>query len=189
MSNSSMNSVRKISTKQLAMVGIMAAICCIIGPLSISVGAIPFSLSVISVCVTGYVLGARLAPLAILVYILIGAAGLPVFSKFEGGIAKIMGPTGGYIVGFIFFAAIVGFFAEKFESKMIYMQCIGLLLGLFACYLFGTVWFTITNTKGMDFMSALKVCVYPFVIVDIAKLVLSFIIGNTLRKTIKELAI
>lgn len=178
-----------MKVKEIVLIGIMAAVCCVLGPWSIPIGAIPVSLQVVAVCLCSYVLGAKKGTLAVVIYILLGLAGLPVFSGFSGGAAKLLGPTGGYIIGFIFMAFISGFFVERYGSGKIYMQVIGLLSGLAVCYLFGTVWFAAINTKEMNFSAAFAVCVYPFIPFDLLKLAVCVILGNALRKALSRLTV
>ena len=86
-----------------------------------------------------YILGMKLSVASYVLYLLLGTVGLPVFSGFTGGVGKLLGPTGGYLIGFIFLAAIAGFFVEKFPAK-IYMHVVGMIIGMAICYIFGTAW-------------------------------------------------
>lgn len=185
-SNEKVTVKSSLNVKDMALIGIMAAVCCVLGPWSIPIGAIPISLQVIAICLSAYVLGAKKGTLAVLVYILLGAIGLPVFSGFTGGAGKVLGPTGGYIIGFIFMAFISGLFVEKYGINKVYMQVVGLVLGLMVCYLFGTIWFVAVNTKGIDFGSALVICVYPFIPFDVLKIMISIILGNAIKKGISS---
>ena len=85
----------------LAMTAVMAAVICVLGPLSIPVGPVPISFTNFAIYITLYVLGWKRGTVSYLVYVLIGMVGMPVFSGYSGGLAKLAGPTGGYIVGFI----------------------------------------------------------------------------------------
>ena len=177
----------KPDVKNIALIGIMAAVCCVLGPWKIPIGPVPITLQVMAVCLSAYVLGAKRGALAVLVYVLLGLIGLPVFAGGSGGVADLFGPTGGYIIGFIFMAFISGLFIERFGVKQIYFHVIGLLLGLIVCYLFGTVWFTVVNTKGINFTQALGYCVYPFIPFDVAKIVISIILGNALKQALHKI--
>ena len=177
----------KLDVKSIALIGIMAAVCCVLGPWQIPIGPVPISLQIIAVCLCSYVLGAKKGALAVFVYVLLGFVGLPVFAGASGGMAALFGATGGYIIGFIFMAFISGLFIERFGIKKIYFQVIGLLLGLMVCYLFGTAWFTTVNTKGINFTQALGYCVYPFIPFDVAKIVISVILGNALKQALNKI--
>ena len=171
-----------ISTRSLTIIGLMTAVCCVLGPISVPIGAVPVSLGVLAVLLTVYVLGTFKGTVATLVYILLGTVGLPVFSGYQGGLQKISGPTGGYIIGFIFLALIAGVFIDRFSYKKCYMHVVGMVLGLAVCYLFGTVWFVFV-TK-MNFIAALGVCVVPFLLFDALKIAFCFTMGIGIRKAL-----
>lgn len=171
-----------ISTKSLTIIGLMTAVCCVLGPISVPIGAVPVSLGVLAVLLTVYVLGTFKGTVATLVYILLGTVGLPVFSGYQGGLQKVSGPTGGYIIGFIFLALIAGAFIDRFSYKKCYMHVVGMVLGLAVCYLFGTIWFMFV-TK-MDFVVSLTVCVVPFLLFDALKIAFCFTMGIGIRKAL-----
>ena len=125
------------STKVMATIAVMTALTCIFGPLSIPIGPIPISLTPFCVFFSVYVLGMKKGTIAVLLYLLIGLAGVPVFSGFTAGPAKLFGPTGGYLIGFILMALISGYFIDKFPGKYV-IQFTGMILGLFALYALGT---------------------------------------------------
>ena len=189
MSSNNMNGGKAINkpaldVKTMALVAIMAAVCCVLGPIAVPIGPIPVSLSLIAIYLSAYALGAKKGTLAVLIYILLGAVGLPVFSGAEGGIAKLIGPTGGYIIGFIFTCFISGWFIEHFQVKQFYFQIAGMLLGLVICYIFGTAWFMLVTAN--DLGKSLTLCIYPFIPFDIAKIVICVLLGNAIRKGIKS---
>lgn len=173
--------MKKSTTLQLAIIALMAALMCIAGPLSIPlpVTLVPISLTNLAIYIAAYVLGAKKTTASFIIYLLIGLAGLPVFSGLGSGFGKLLGPTGGYLIGFILTAFITGFFVEKFSDK-IYMQVVGMVLGVTAAYLFGTVWFSYQQT--MSFGASLAMCVYPFLIGDAIKIAIAAIIGPMIRK-------
>lgn len=175
-----------VTTKTMALVGVMVALCCILAPVSIPIGPVPISLSLIAVYLSAYVLGALKGSLAVLVYILIGFAGLPVFSGYTGGAAKLFGPTGGFIASYVLMTLITGFFVEKFRNRKAFLQIVGMLLSLAVCYALGTSWFSMQLGKGIE--ESLKICVYPFVLIDIAKIAFCFILGDGVRKGLQEAA-
>ncbi len=175
-------------TTELVFTAVMAALCCVLGPLSIPIGAVPVSLTVVSVFLCVFVLRTKLGTLAYVIYLLLGMVGLPVFSGFTGGVAKIAGPTGGYLVGFILMAVISGLFIDKsfaFQgAKRIVVQAVGMILGLAVCYLFGTVWFVIL--MDVSFSYAMGICVIPFLPFDALKIVICIVLGNALRKALSS---
>ena len=92
---------KKLTTYQMAVTALMAAALCVLGPLSVPIGAIPISLSNFVICLTAWLLGPKFGTLSVAVYLLIGLVGVPVFSGYGAGVAKLAGPTGGYLVGYL----------------------------------------------------------------------------------------
>ncbi len=148
---------------------------------------VPFTLQTFAVfCVLG-ILGGRRGTLAILVFLLLGAIGLPVFSGFTGGIGKLLGTTGGYLLGFIFIGLIY-WLAEKFFPKTTFVEAAAMVIGLIVCYAFGTAWFICLytrNTGAITIGAALSWCVLPFVIPDLVKLALALFISKRVRRVLR----
>ena len=146
---------------------------------------VPFTLQTFAVFTVVSLLGGRKGCLSILVYILLGAVGLPVFSGFKGGVGVLVGTTGGYIIGFIFIALIYRFF-EKIKGEglpSLPFRIMSMVLGLIVCYAFGTAWFMVVythNTGAVDITTALGWCVIPFIIPDLLKLALAMLISSRL---------
>ncbi len=136
---------------------------------------IPFTLQTLGVFITLELLGGKKGTFSILLYILLGAIGVPVFSGFRGGIGVLLSNTGGYIVGFVLLALIYWLFTTLLGQRP-YARIIGMILGLVACYLFGTTWFLFaySDIKNMsEMITVLQICILPFIIPDIAKMFLS----------------
>ena len=170
---------KKSSIYKIALIGVMAAITCIIGPLSIPIGLVPISLTNLIILITVIILGWKMGTISCLIYLLIGYVGLPVFSGFTSGPHRLLGPTGGYLIGFIFLALISGIFVDNFRGK-IYMYIIGMILGTIVLYVFGTVWFA--YQQHISIHAAVAICVFPYIPFDIAKIVCAVIIGPIIRK-------
>ena len=172
---------RKFKTIDLVYIGLFAALIAVCAwiaiPLTVSV-----TLQTFAVCLTAGLLGWKRATLTTIVYILLGMIGLPVFTGFNSGIAAVTGPTGGYIVGFIFTALIVGLAVEKVGRK-IWQNVVFMVIGILVCYLFGTVWFVIAYK--VSFVSALSTCVIPFLLPDAVKIVLAAVLVNRLKRFVK----
>lgn len=173
------------NVRTLALIGVMAAVTCILGPLSIPLpfSPVPISLTNLAVYFAIYVLGMAKGTISYIVYLLIGFVGVPVFSSFTSGPAKLLGPTGGYLIGFIFMALICGFFIERFPKKL-YLHFIGMVLGTAVCYLFGTAW--LAYQAKMTFSAALAAGVIPFIPGDLAKIIIAMIAGSQIRKVLKK---
>lgn len=173
----------KISTRRMVLIALITAVTCIFAPLSvpIPVSPVPVSLTNLVLLIGVYILGWKDATISLLVYLLLGAAGLPVFSGFAGGFAKLAGPTGGYLIGFIFMTVLAGFFVEHFSDKR-YLVIIGMILATAVMYLFGTAW--LAFQMELPFSSALSIGVIPYLPGDAGKIILAVIFGPILRARI-----
>ena len=160
----------KMQTKEIVVMALMTAVLSVLSPLSIPIGPVPVTLATFAVCLTVTVLGGKRGTISYLVYLLLGLVGLPIFSKFEGGIGKLLGPTGGYLIGMIFLCGIGGFAVSSF-AKNIVLEYLFFLLGIALCYLFGTVWLA----------KALSVGVLPFILPDCIKVFLALLLGRRIR--------
>ena len=110
---------QKIRTKQMVLIALMTAVTCVLGPLSIPLpfSPVPISLTNFAIFLAIFVLGMKSGTISFIIYLLLGAVGVPVFSSFRGGFQVLAGPTGGYLIGFIFLALIMGFALDHFEGK------------------------------------------------------------------------
>jgi biotin transport system substrate-specific component len=170
---------KKPNVYQITIIGLMTAVICILGPLSIPVGVIPISFTNFAIYFALYILGAKKATMSFIIYMLIGLVGAPVFSGFSGGPAKLLGPTGGYIIGFLFMALISGFFIDRFIDKW-YLCVFGMILGTAVCYTFGTVWLSYQADLSMS--AALALGVIPFIPADLVKIIIVAFIGPQIRE-------
>ena len=163
----------------------MAAVTCILGPLSIPLpfSPVPISLTNLAVYFSIYVLGMKKGSISYVIYLLIGLVGIPVFSSFTGGPGKLLGPTGGYLIGFLFMAVICGLFIDKWPEKRD-MGFLGMVMGTLVCYLFGTVW--LAHQAGLSFEAALAAGVIPFIPGDVAKMLIAVFIGPEIVKRLKK---
>ncbi len=175
-----------MSTKDLALTGMFAVVIAVCSWISIPT-AVPFTLQTFAVFSALGLLGGKRGFFAVLVYMLLGAVGLPVFAGFKSGVAVLVGSTGGYIVGFLIIAGVY-WVAEVFIGKQIIVRIISMVIGLALCYLFGTVWFVtvFTRTNGdISLFKALQMCVIPFVIWDLLKMALALSVTSAVGKRIK----
>lgn len=169
--------------KNLTVTGILAAVICVTAPFSLPLGAIPISLATFSIYLVACMTSKKHAVAAVIIYILIGAAGLPVFSYFTGGFHKLAGLTGGYIIGYIPCAFIIAALTDKFESKK-FVYPLSMIFGTAVCYSAGTLWYMIQ--AGCGFLTAVTACVVPFLAGDIVKIAAASCIGITMRKRLKQ---
>ncbi len=165
-------------TYTMTSIALMAAVICVVGPFTLPIGPVPITLAPLAILLGVYILGTKKGTLALLIYLLIGAVGVPVFSGFSGGIGKLAGPTGGYLVGYIFFALIAGWFIHRFYDKVV-IQFLGMVLALAVLYAFGTAW--LAFSAGMTFGAALAVGVLPFIVFDLIKIIIAIAVGRAVR--------
>jgi len=176
-----MNNNAVFSTRSAVLIGLMAALMCICGPFSIPIGPVPIALTNLVIYVAALLLGAKRGTLSCLIYLLLGFVGLPVFAGFTGGIAKLVGPTGGYLIGYLLTAFISGFFADKFGNHKGFVF-LGLLLGTLTLYLFGSLW--LSFQAQLSFFKALSIGVFPFILGDLLKMILAIFLANAIKKRI-----
>ena len=171
-------------TKDLTLIAVMAALICVAGPLSIAVGPIPISLCSFAVYLAGTVLGWKRGSLAVLIYLLIGLTGVPVFSGFSGGVQKLAGVTGGYLVGYIPCAMIAGLAVRDGQTRpeKPWLLPAALSAGTAVLYVIGTAWFMIQTKNPLG--GALSMCVLPFLPGDAAKIVAATLITWPVRAAI-----
>jgi len=177
------NDKQKMTTKTIALIAVMTAVTCVLAPLSIPIGPVPISLTNLAIYFGLYILGTKKETISYLVYMLIGLAGVPVFSGFTGGPGKLLGPTGGYIIGFVPMAILAGLVIDKTKGKLI-PSLLAMVAGTAVCYVFGTVW--LAYQGQMDFMKALFLGVIPFIPGDLIKMVLAAFFGLRIRKQLHK---
>ncbi len=175
---------KKISTKQMAFVALMAAVICILAPISIPIGPVPISLTNLVLYFTIYLIGTKSAVCSYIIYLLLGTVGLPVFSGFTGGVGKLIGPTGGYLIGFIPMIIIAGIIIEHSHDNKI-IEMIGMILATAVCYLIGTLY--LSYSTNMSFKAALIAGVLPFIAEDIIKMIIAMILGRKVKSRLKIL--
>lgn len=170
-----------MKTKSLVHVAVMAALITLCAWITIPT-VVPFTLQTFAIFLAVGVLGGKLASLAVGVYLLLGAVGLPVFSGFSGGIGPFAGVTGGYLLGFLLIALVM-WGAEILLDQSPIIFIVSGIVGLAVCYAFGTAWFVLmyaASTGPMGVASALWTCVIPFLLPDGVKLVLALALSRRL---------
>ena len=176
----------KMKPLDLAYIGMFVALMAICSWINIPM-TVPFTLQTFAVFAAVAMLGLWRGTVAVLVYIILGAIGVPVFAGFSGGFGALLGQTGGYIIGFIFTALISGGMMKAFGKK-IPVMIIAMVLGLIACYAFGTVWFMYVYGQAngaIGVATALSWCVFPYIIPDLCKIALTIFLDKRLARFIK----
>ncbi len=164
-------------------VALFAALIAICAFITIPIPGVPFTMQTFGVFAALCILGGRLGTSSVAVYILMGAVGIPVFSGFRGGISVLLGPTGGYIAGFI--AAALIYWLMTAKANTLKTKIIGMTLGMIACYALGTVWFVVaTGTGFAGIIPALLKCVVPFIIPDALKCAAALWVSSRIKLNI-----
>ena len=162
---------------------LMAALMCALCPVSVPIGPIPISLGILVILLTVYLLGTWRALVSYTVYLLLGAVGMPVFSGFQGGLAKLVGPTGGYLVGFWLMILVSGLVMEACKRRLL-PTAAGMVLGVAVDYAVGTAWFVFQTQSTVA--HALEVCVYPFIPFDLAKIAVTLLLGSLVYRGLQK---
>lgn len=172
-----------MNVRQIARAGVFVALLTVASWVSIPLGPVPFTLQTMALALLPAVLDGATACAAVGVYLLLGALGLPVFAGFGGGIASIVGPTGGFLWGFLLGTAVAGVLTKALAGKAprfagILVADVAMLLVAYVC---GTVQLMVV--AQLDAVSALMLAVVPFVIPDAIKLVVGARIGCVVEKS------
>lgn len=167
--------------KDLTQIALFTALCAVCAWMTIPFG-IPFTLQTFAVFLACLVLGGRKAAISTVVYLLLGAVGVPVFSGFRGGIGVLAGVTGGYLVGFPVLCLVYALLT-RILKKTRAAKAVALVAGLLVLYLFGTVWYVLiyTGAQTVGFTAAAMKCVVPFILPDLVKMALAFLVGSRLK--------
>ena len=169
--------VTAVKSKYLALSALFAALTALCAWLSLPLGSVTFTLQSFSVALCLLLLGGKWGTVSILVYLLLGAAGLPVFSGFRGGISMLLGPTGGFLVGFLAMALLFWLITAILGEKC---RFFALLFGQLLCYGCGAAWFAFSTGNGI--FPALMLCIVPYLLPDGVKLTLAWLLAKRLRR-------
>ncbi|QHS21764.1 biotin transporter BioY [Virgibacillus sp. MSP4-1] len=159
--------------------GLFAAITAILAQVEVPLPIVPISGQTLAVGLTATIIGSKYGAVAMICYALLGGIGLPVFAGFKGGAQVLMGPTGGYIFGFILTAYVTGLILEKTTFNL-WMAMMANTVGMIITLLFGTIQLKIV--LDMTWNQALAAGVYPFIAVGLIKAFLASWLGITVRK-------
>ena len=174
-------------TYDMVYIGVFAVIIAICSWISIPT-TVPFTLQTFAVFLAIGVLGGKRGTLAVFIYILLGAIGIPVFSGFKGGIVALAGTTGGYIVGFLASALLMWGMEKWFGRKKNWVLVLQMIMGLVVCYAIGTVWFMVVyggSSGAIGVGTVLGMCVIPFIIPDLIKIAFAFVLSKRVASIIR----
>ena len=185
---------QKISVTDLCQIAVFAAIISVTSQISIPMPAgVPMTLQTLIIPIAGIVLGRKKGTVATLIYLLMGAVGIPVFAGFSGGLGKLLGITGGFLISFPVLSYTAGlgdklgrkasFTSKKYLYYIILVA--SLLIGATINYIFGTIWFVVSS--GSSVIAALSACVIPFIPTALLKIALITIIAPMLKQRLGKL--
>jgi len=169
-------------TSHMAAAALFAAVTSLCAIITIPLGftPVPINLGTLGMFLSGGILGRKYGTVSMCVYVFMGAAGIPVFAGFRAGPSVLAGPTGGYILGYILGAFIIGMLIDKLMSRnAMWTYCLCLAAGLITCYIVGTLWFALTT--GTSCKAAIASCVLPFAVIDIFKIFIASLLIKQLR--------
>ena len=176
---------RALSIQDLCLIGVVTSILIIMAQISIPMPlGVPMTMQTFAVMLAGILLGPQKGTLTIIIYLLLGAIGLPVFSNFRGGLQCLIGPTGGFLWTFPIMASLTGFGA-KYLSRHRIIFVLSLISGNIINLLCGTVFFSIL--QKIPFSAAIATCLLPFIPATILKIILATIAGTKIRKRLQSI--
>ena len=182
-----MSKNRKVRTLDAAYIAIGAALIAVCSWISIP-WTVPFTMQTFGVFFVLLLLGGIRGTISIVVYILMGLVGVPVFSGFAGGVGVLLGKTGGYILGFVL-TGVSYLIAVKAFGENRWIKIAALVIGLLACYAGGTAWFMyiyLRDVGTIGLVTVLTWCVFPFILPDFVKMALALVVAKRVKPVIKE---
>ena len=175
--------MRSKTTQQLTLSALLCALLCVLAQVQIPLPPVPLSLSLLAVHLCGALLGCRWGTAAVGCYVFLGAVGLPVFAGLGGGISALLGPTGGFILGYLPCAFVVGVLARHmgFSRRALMLS---MAAGTLLCYAAGLCWFSLSTGAGLA--AGLSACVLPFIPGDLLKIALAASLSLRLQKPLRS---
>ena len=187
-SKKSLKTAQTLKSADLVQIGMCAAITAICSWIVVP-SVVPFTLQTFGVFFSLSLLKGRKGMMTVVIYLLLGAVGLPVFQSATAGLGVLFGPTGGYLLGFLAAAGTV-WLTESLFGDSLWVQAVGMVIGLLVCYAFGSAWFWLLysmNTGPVGLMTVLGWCVFPFLFPDLLKMGLALFAAQRLKKHVKRL--
>ena len=179
--------MRTQRTWNMTQMAMMTGVLCIVSPVMIPIpfSPVPMTLATFGIYMIASLLGVKKGVLCVLGYILLGMAGLPIFSGFSSGIITLAGPTGGYVIGYLPCVFFIGWLLEKKRNKNSRIwYFFSFACGTICCYLFGMIWFMIVMTGTYTIGQTILICVVPYLFFDIIKILLATTIVRQIKHRI-----
>lgn len=177
--------MKKMKVNTMILCALFAALSAILSQVIIPIGAIPVNMTHLSIFLAAGLLGAKYGSVSQIIFVLLGALGVPVFSEFTGGLGAIIGPRGGFIIGYIVCTVVTGLLIEKL-GKSIMILIVSMISGMLFNYLLGSLWYSHITQTGL--IAAFSVCILPFLPGDAIKIILSSILIKRLNPAIQNIS-
>ncbi len=186
------NNKKLLTTESLMLIPMFSALTAVLAQIFIPLPftPVPVNLAMLAVFLGAGLLGGMKGAISQIIYLFLGAIGLPVFAGFTAGLGILVGPTGGYLVGYVIASLTIGILFQVFPKGDLF-RIGAMIVGLVFCYTLGTLWFMfVMNTQAdtktnMELIAALTLCVLPFIPGDILKIMVAFLLIKRLKKTVK----
>jgi len=178
---------RYFTPKDLCLIALFAALTSVGGWIKIPLpfSPVPLTLQTLFVLLSGLLIGSIRGAFSQIVYVAVGCAGLPVFAGFQGGIGIVLGPTGGYLIGFIIAAYITGLISERIHERTVITDIISTIPGFIIIFIIGSLY--MGAITGMGFIRSLLIGVLPFLPGGLLKIICAGFISARIRKIHKRL--
>jgi biotin transport system substrate-specific component len=177
--------MKKTYTYKMILCALFAALTAILSQIAIPIGPVPINLATFVVFCAAALLGSKLGALSLIIWALLGIVGTPVFSMYRSGLGALMGPTGGYIIGYIPAAFITGLLIEKLNKEnKIFIYPVAMLTGMLTYFILGTAWFMYSTSTGL--WDALMICVIPFLPGEFIKILAATLISKRIRPMLQR---
>ena len=178
--------MRAKTTQRLTLSALLCALCAVLSQIQIPIPPVPLSLSLLGVHLCGALLGRRWGAAAVGCYVALGAVGVPVYAGFAGGVSVLLGPTGGFLFGYILCAWTGGALIQRFGFTR---KCLMLSMtaGTLACYALGAAWFSLVS--GANLAGCLSACVLPFIPGDALKVLLAALLCMRVQKPLRAMGL
>lgn len=174
----------KLTTRNIAFISLFTAVICVLSPISFPIGSlVPISLATLAIYITGALLDFKRSVLCVLLFIIIGLVGAPVFSGYQGGPAKLFGPSGGFIFGYIL-GIVTQSLLTTWKKDKIWIYPLAMILGTIFIYATGLIWIIIY--AKLSFINAFTLYVIPYLPGDAIKIVIATLVSFKLRKPLDK---
>lgn len=172
----------QIKLRSMIVTALFAAVIGVLAQMVIPIPPVPITGQTLAIGLAATILGSKYGTFSVLLYLLIGTAGVPVFAEFSGGPSTIVGPTGGYLIGFIPAVFIMGFYMEK-TAFTFFHAIVANVIGMLIALVFGTVWLKIAS--DLSWTAAFAGGFAPFIVVGLIKAALASWIGVIIRRRLQ----